>query len=570
LADRPRILVFEGTGSQAAAPLERSQADYDLVRVDSLSKGLHLLRTERFDGIYAGTHDPALWQRAANLLEAEHILEALTDGVALVNADLRIAWANATFDRWCGGPAAGRSFYESLNSPEILGPDYCPFHNALAGQAVTTRLHCRDNRYIELHVTPVHDLDGKITQLISLGRDVTAEVQHQQKLDALHQAGRELAALDPERLAELSVAERIELLKDNIRRFTHDLLHYDVVEIRLLDRLTGKLEPLLEEGMTPEAAQRVLYARAEGNGVTGFVAATGKSYNCPDTATDPLYIEGASGARSSLTVPLIVHDQVIGTFNVESPQPNAFGENDLKFAEIFSREIAATLHTLELLSAEKRTTATQSIEAIGREVALPVDDILAAATAVLDRWIGHEPEMADKLRQILASARSIKQCIQKVGEDLAPARPSAGPQPDGPPSLKGLRILVADNDERVRRSAHGILGRFGCVVETARDGKEALTMARLSAYDAVLADIRLPDMSGYDVFHSLREAQPGAKVILMTSYGYDPSHSIVKARQEGLRCVLYKPFRVDQLLDALANPEPSAPSNPSPAETVRV
>ena len=78
-------------------------------------------------------------------------------------------------------------------------------------------------------------------------------------------------------------------------------------------------------------------------------------------------------------------------------------------------------------------------------------------------------------------------------------------------------------------------------------------------------------MSGYDVFHSLREAQPGAKVILMTSYGYDPSHSIVKARQEGLRCVLYKPFRVDQLLDALANPEPPAttPSNPSPAETVR-
>src|SRR5207247_2662317 len=99
------------------------------------------------------------------------------------------------------------------------------------------------------------------------------------------------------------------------------------------------------------------------------------------------------------------------TFNVESPQPNAFGENDLQFAEIFSREIAASLHTLELLSAEKRSTASQSIEAISREVALPVDDILAAATSVLDRYIGHEPEMADKLRQILASARSIKQCI---------------------------------------------------------------------------------------------------------------------------------------------------------------
>jgi CheY-like chemotaxis protein len=553
-------LIFEGAGPQAENPLERCQPDYDFVRVASVPQGLMLLRTDHFDGVYVGTQDAAFWQRANNLLEAEHILEALTDGVALVNADLRIIWANATFEKWCGAPASGRAFYESLGSPEILGPDYCPFHNALAGKIVTTRLHSRDNRYIDLHVTPVLDLDGKISQLISLGRDVTPEVQHQQKLDALHQAGRELAALAPDQLAEMSVQERIELLKQNIRRYTHDLLHYDVIEIRLLDRQSGKLEPLLDEGMTPEAAQRVLYARAEDNGVTGFVAATGKSYNCPDTATDPLYIEGAQGARSSLTVPLIVHDQVIGTFNVESPQLSAFDENDLKFAEIFSREIASTLHTLELLSAEKRTTATKSVEAIGREVALPVDEILAAATTVLDRWIGHEPEMADKLRQILASARSIKQCIQKVGEDLVPARPSAGPQPECHPGLKGMRILVADNDERVRRSAHSILGRLGCVVETARDGREAFTMARLSTYDAILADIRLPDMSGYEFFRSLREAQPRAKVILMTAFGYDPSHSIVKARQEGLRFILYKPFRVDQLLDALVSPEPPAGS----------
>src|SRR5262249_46519203 len=125
--------------------------------------------------------------------------------------------------------------------------------------------------------------------------------------------------------------------------------------------------------------------------------------------------------------------------------------------------------------------------------------------------------------------------------------------------LKGLRVLVADNDERVRRSAHSLLGRWGCVVETARDGREALTMARLSAYDVILADIRLPDLGGYEVFRRLREAQPKARVILMTAYGYDPSHSIVKARQEGLRFVLFKPFRVDQLLDALQNAECEPP-----------
>jgi two-component system, sensor histidine kinase SagS len=123
-----------------------------------------------------------------------------------------------------------------------------------------------------------------------------------------------------------------------------------------------------------------------------------------------------------------------------------------------------------------------------------------------------------------------------------------------PAQLRGVRVLVADNDDRVRRSAHSLLGRWGCIVETARDGREALTMARLGSYDVILADIRLPDMTGHQVYRGLREAQPEARVILMTGYGYDPHHSLVHARQDGLRFILYKPFRVDQLLDALTTP----------------
>jgi CheY-like chemotaxis protein/GAF domain-containing protein len=562
-------LVFDGPGLDAGPFLHRCQAECDIVRAANIGEGLGLLRTERFDGVYANPQDPAIWDRAGSLLQADYILDVLGDGIALVSPDLRITWANRTFEKWCGGPVKGRTFYEALGSPNILGPDYCPFHTALAGKSVTTRLHCRDNLYVELSITPVCDTTGKVSQMISLARNVTRLVQQQQKLDALHKAGRELAGLSTEQLAEMTVEERVELLKYNIRRFTHDFLHYDVVEIRLLNRETGQLEPLLEEGITEEAAHRMLYAKAEGNGVTGYVAATGKSYLCADTTTDPHYLVGAQGARSSVTVPLSVGDQVIGTFNVESPHVNGFTDQDLQFCEIFSRELAAALHTLELLSAEKRTTATQSVEAISREVALPVDEILASATAVLERWIGIEPEMADRLKQILASARSIKQCIQKVGEVLAPRPVGMSSTVKTHPKLMGLRVLVADNDERVRRSAHSILGgKFGCIVETARDGKEALTMAHLGSYDVILTDIRLPDMTGYDVYCKLRASQPKARVILMTAFGYDPGHSIVKCRQEGLRHVLYKPFRVDQLVEALENEEMPRPTPaPEPAES---
>lgn len=547
---RPRILLLEGASHTAGSLLGTPLSECDLVRAEHPANFVDLLRSGPFDAVFTDARDASVIQWATNLFQAERVLEELPDGVAVVSPDLRILWANGTFDGWCHGPARNRGFYDALDSPEILGPDYSPFHTALGGRRSVTRLHGRDERYLELQVMPIAGATEGIVQLISLLRDVTGEVQQQQKLDALHQAGQDLASLSPDLLSHMSVEERIEMLKINIRRLTHELLHYDVIEIRLLDPSTGRLEPLLDEGMTTAAAQRALYPSTEGNGVTGFVAATGKSYLCPDTANDPLYIEGSEGARSSLTVPIIAHDEVLGTFNVESPKLGAFTEQDVQFAEIFSRELAAALHTLELLTAEKRSTASQSIEAISREVALPVDEILSSATAVLDRYIGHDPDLSDKLRQILAAARLIKQCIQKVGADLAPPQTGAGTE-DPHARLRGLRVLVADCDERVRRSAHALLGRFGCVVETGRSGQEALTMARLSPYDAILVDIRLPDMTGYEAFQRLRQAQPAARIILMTAFGYDPSHAIVKCRQEGLRSVLYKPFRVDQLADAL-------------------
>src|SRR5262249_56810413 len=142
----------------------------DLVRVESLDQALALLRTEPFDGFVADPREPIIRAATGNLLQAGRILGTLTDGVATVDADLRITWSNPMFDAWCGGPAVGRGFYDALGSPEILGPDYCPFHNALAGKMVSTRLHCQNNRYLDVHITPVQEAGETISQLISLGR----------------------------------------------------------------------------------------------------------------------------------------------------------------------------------------------------------------------------------------------------------------------------------------------------------------------------------------------------------------------------------------------------------------
>ena len=122
------------------------------------------------------------------------------------------------------------------------------------------------------------------------------------------------------------------------------------------------------------------------------------------------------------------------------------------------------------------------------------------------------------------------------------------------PALEGRRILVVDSDDQVRAAAHALLERSGCTVETARDGGEAVSMVRAvgtDAYDVIISDIRLPDMSGHQLLLRLQELLDPVPLVLMTGFGYDPGHSIVKARQAGIDLVLFKPFRVDQLLDTV-------------------
>jgi PAS domain S-box-containing protein len=543
LSDQPRVLVLTNAEQKAADNLGPLAPGKELVLTSSIAEALTALRSQSFEGVYVATPSPAAAQQAHVLFRNEAILEVLGEGIALVERDGRILWANQTFEKWCG-QVQGRSLNEALG---VASPDAIPFATALQGTSSQTRIQRRD-QHLELRLAPMFDTSGHVQQVIALCRDITTEIQNQQKLEALAQASSQLACL----LSDLSHEDRVAVLKSNIRKLTHDLLHYDVIEIRLLDPKTKLLKPLLAEGMTPEAAARTLYAKTEGNGVTGYVAATGTTYVCNDAAHDSRYIEGAHGARSSLTVALREGDEVIGTFNVESPQLNAFGPQDVQFAEIFCRELATALQTLDLLLVEGRTLATQSIEAINQSVSIPVDEILAAATSLLERWIGIDAEMADAVKKILANARCIKQNIMKVGEDIGPALQPLVPGAEAPCRLC-QRVLVVDNDERVRKSAHSILGRLGCIVETARDGKEAIALAKLSRYDSMLADIRLPDVPGYEVYRALRLAQPTAQVILMTGFGYDATHSIVKAKNDGLRHVLYKPFRVDQLLAALQN-----------------
>jgi CheY-like chemotaxis protein/PAS domain-containing protein len=557
-SSKAKILYLGGAHDAQVALQERLGDDIEVVPLNSSLKALAMMGRGDFSGIYvdADRFDEA--SDVGRLLQNDRILQGMPDGVVLLDADNNILWGNGRLAEWTGqGSVVGKNFYQVFGSPEILGPDFCPFKTALSTRhSSASVLRCSDNHYYRLHAAPVLNSSEPAQHLIVTIHDVTDEMVQQQKLAAIQKAGAELGDLVPDDVADLDYAERVALLKDNILYCMKDVLHLDVIEIRMLDQRTGELKPLMAVGMAPEAATRQLHAEEAGNGVTGYVAATGKSYVCGNAVDDPLFLEGCRGARSSLTVPLLLHDTVIGTLNVESPEADAFTESDLQFLEIFARSVALALNTLELLAAEKAAMGAAAVEAIHAAVALPVDDILNDAVNVMERATNLDPEVFARLQHILLNARDIKKVIQKVGQKMAPAQahPTAVAL-EARPVLEGRRILVVDADEAVRVSAHDLLDRYQCFVETAHNGAEARSMVRNlgpgQQYDVIISDLRLPDMTAYELLLKLRELTHYVPLVLMSGFGWDKDHTLVKCRREGVQLVIYKPFNPDQLLSAI-------------------
>lgn len=552
----PRKLIC--IGDPMTLPPELGEDE--VVVVDTSVAVVDQLDDPTIDGVWIARDQLPEISELRGISQSGIMLRDMPEGVALLDSDLRVLWANRRLLQWSGRAESpvGMNFYEMLSNPEIMGPDFCPFHTALAtGEESNSTLHTADSHYYQVHAAPmIHPVHSR--QLVVTVSDITEEILQQNKLAAIHQAGRELADLRPTEIFMMEVDERIDLLKENIRHYLSNLLNFDIIEIRLLEQATGNLMPLLSVGIDQDAADRQLIAHPHGNGITGYVAASGVSYICQDVVNDPLFIPGVASSRSSLTVPLMLHDQVLGTINVESPEVNAFGDSDLQFLEIFAQSVAFALNTLELLVAQKANTAQQSCDAIHGAVALPVDEILNDAVNVMEQYIGHSGEVVDRLKRILRNARDIKQTIQQIGQKMTPLEAvPVGNQSSQHVSLRGKRILVVDADEQVREDAHQLLERYGCVVETAHKGDEAVLMVRGSdgsaSYDVIISDIKLPDYSGYQLMLRLEKIMDYVPMVLMTGFGYDPGHSIVKARQNGLHAkgVLFKPFRLDQLVDVV-------------------
>ncbi len=165
-------------------------------------------------------------------------------------------------------------------------------------------------------------------------------------------------------------------------------------------------------------------------------------------------------------------------------------------------------------------------------------------------YIGYD-DLRKRLSAIVDMASGASRSVQRLSDPSAIdelIRPDRPARTD--PVLAGKRVLVADDEETFRHTIRDVLVGCGCDVQLVADGEQAKQRLRREHFDLILSDINMPRASGYEVFTEARRISPDTPVILITAFGYDPKHSIVRARAEGLSALLWKPFKVNKLLDA--------------------
>lgn len=112
-------------------------------------------------------------------------------------------------------------------------------------------------------------------------------------------------------------------------------------------------------------------------------------------------------------------------------------------------------------------------------------------------------------------------------------------------------ILVVDDEPSIREFLQIMLEREGYAVTCAEDGKEAISLFEKHPFEVVLADIRMPRMTGFEVLNRIRELSPDTRVIMITAFA--SFESAVESMKEGAYDYITKPFNVEEVKKTVGN-----------------
>jgi len=120
------------------------------------------------------------------------------------------------------------------------------------------------------------------------------------------------------------------------------------------------------------------------------------------------------------------------------------------------------------------------------------------------------------------------------------------------PNIKGIKVMVIDDSNTIRRSAEIFLAQAGCSVMLAEDGFDALAKIADNSPQVIFCDIMMPRLDGYQTCSLIKKNQRFAATPVIMLSSKDGLFDRARGRMVGSDEYLTKPFTKDSLLQAVA------------------
>jgi two-component system NtrC family sensor kinase len=395
------IIVLSGLADEAlAVKAVRGGAQDYLVKDDA--SGDLLARAIR----YAVERKEGQQQLQASRDYYRALLNSLHDEVVVVDRDYRITDINRVFLRRLGrsrDDVIGQLCFKAIHglSEPCNGRDrQCPAQAVWQTGQPQRAFHAHETpegivRWVDIAASPLREA-GQVTKVVEVYRDVTAERRLEERLAGVNVLGRELVlTMDEQRITQIAVdAARI-------------LSQSPWCGLWLLDEEHNELVHWAHSQGAHVTAQDVIPLDSDhARGLVSDVVTRDAPIYVPDIEAAPRYAAMGETSTSALIVPLSVRGRAIGALRVESPQPDAFGEEDEHLLSTLGGQAAVAIENARLhkkaeqeiaerrqaeAALEKQAARLELLNQVSGRIAatLDLDQLFDKAAALVQEHFGY-------------------------------------------------------------------------------------------------------------------------------------------------------------------------------------